>query len=159
MSLQDDINTLHRVPLFAGFADEQLRLLAFGAEDRDLSAETELFETGDRADAGFVVVSGEIEFRDSHDTVVGRAGPGALIGEIALMVETERTNKAVVVRPSRIIVIRRSLFRRMLQEFPDLALSVHRAFLSRLNQTTRGLEKVRATLLALDETEAPPAGD
>ena len=154
MSLQDDIRTLQRVALFADFADEQLRLLAFGAEDRDLAAGTTLFEAGERADAGYVIVSGAVEFQDAEGAALGRAGPGALIGELALMVETERPSRAVVTEASRVILIRRSLFRRMLQEFPDLARRVQTAFLARLKTTTSGLERVRAALTALDDADS-----
>ena len=43
MALDDDIRILSSVSLFKGFTPEQLRLLAFGAENLKLSAGRELF--------------------------------------------------------------------------------------------------------------------
>ncbi|PLX36585.1 MAG: hypothetical protein C0606_15035 [Hyphomicrobiales bacterium] len=150
MSLNDDISALQRVSLFEDFADDQLRLLAFGAEDRDLSAGSVLYEQGDRADSAYVVVSGALELFGPNDEPIGRAGPGTLIGELALMVDTERTNRAVVNERTRVILIRRSLFRRILQEFPDLARRVQQDFTARLQETARGLARVQDRLDALD---------
>ncbi len=43
MALTDDIMLLGQVPLFAGFSDDQLRLIAFGAERRRVAAGQTLF--------------------------------------------------------------------------------------------------------------------
>ena len=46
MSLDDDIRILTSVNLFYGFTQEQLRLLAFGAENTRLPAGKELYQEG-----------------------------------------------------------------------------------------------------------------
>ena len=55
MALSDDIALLSKVPLFAGLADDKLRLMAFGAERRRLVEGQTLFREGTSADCGFVV--------------------------------------------------------------------------------------------------------
>ena len=60
MALDDDIRILSGVRLFDGFTAEQLRLLAFGAEQIGLPAGRRLFREDDEADTAYVVVSGTI---------------------------------------------------------------------------------------------------
>lgn len=124
MSLESDIDILSGVDLFAGLSRDQLRLLAFGAEHRFLRADEFLFRAEARADAGFVIVSGKVrltrEFR-REPRVLAEAGPGDLLGELALITETRRGASAVTTSECEVIRITRPLFRRMLQEFPEIA--------------------------------------
>ena len=50
MALDEDVRTLSGVELFAGFTQEQVRLLAFGAENMHLPAGRTLYREGDQAD-------------------------------------------------------------------------------------------------------------
>ena len=54
MALDDDIRVLSAVRLFEGFTQEQLRLLAFGAETTVLPAERKLYREHDEADSAYV---------------------------------------------------------------------------------------------------------
>ena len=152
MSLDSDIDLLRAVPLFADFSDEQLRLLAFGAEDRDFPAGTILFEEGDRADSAFIVARGAIDIRGPDGaTLLTVTQPGALIGETALMTETTRANGAITSENTTVVQIRRSLFRRILREFPDLTARLYTSMAKRLSGTITDLNRVRETLDALEE--------
>ena len=51
MALDDEIRILSGVRLFEGFSQEQLRLLAFGAETMHLSADRKLYREDDDADS------------------------------------------------------------------------------------------------------------
>lgn len=113
---------LRQVPLLSEFPDEQLRLLAFSAENVSYRDGEVLFSSGERADAGLVVASGAITLESDDGSVKPVTfGPGSLIGETALLVETRRPARAVASGASEVIRIRRALFKRMLQEFPDIA--------------------------------------
>jgi len=153
MTLADDIDLLRRIPLLADFTDEQLRLLAFGAEDRVLGPGTVLFEAGDRADSGFIIADGEIELRSPDDVdLLATVSTGVLIGETALMTETTRQCRAVTVSSTTVVQIRRSLFRRILREFPDLAARMQASLAEKLTGTMSDLARVRRTLDAIDES-------
>ena len=67
MALDDDIRILSGVSLFKGFAQEQLRLLAFGAESLGCWPASELYREGAAADSAYVVVSGRIELYRERD--------------------------------------------------------------------------------------------
>lgn len=128
MALDDDIRILERVRLLEDFTPEQLRLLAFGGETMRLRAGRELFQQGAPADCAFVVASGTVElFReaDGRRVVVGTAGPASLLGELALITGTERITGALAATDIEVIRLNRSLFRRILEEYPDIAAALH----------------------------------
>jgi CRP-like cAMP-binding protein len=136
MALDDDIRILSGVRLFEGFTLEQLRLLAFGAEQISLPANRRLFREEDEADAGYVVISGVINLFREDDTAkspVGIAGPGSMIGELALIADTRRLTSAEATEDSELLRLSRKMFRRILDEYPDIAVvlyeRIHRDFL------------------------------
>ena len=93
MALDDDIRILSGVRLFESFTQEQLRLLAFGAETVRLSRDRKLYREDDGADTAYVVVSGSISLfreQDGQTIAMGTAGPGSMLGELALIVDTRR---------------------------------------------------------------------
>ena len=87
MSLSDDIRNLTRIPLFAEFEPEALRLIAFAGETRILRAGDVLFRRGEVSDCGYIVLTGSIALDAAGDgsPAVQIVGPNALIGEIALI--------------------------------------------------------------------------
>lgn len=135
MSLEDDIRVLSGVSLFEDLSGEQLRLLAFGAERNTLTAGRELFHPGQNANGGFVVVSGKLDLFTQTPRgrkVVKQVGPGTLVGELALITETQRLTGAVAAEDVVVLRISRSLFRRMLEEYPETAARLHAEFSERL---------------------------
>jgi CRP-like cAMP-binding protein len=146
MALDDDIRILQRVPLLEGFSPEQLRLLAFGAESLRIRAGRDLYTEGADADCAYVVASGEIELyreADGKRSVSGRAGPGALLGELALISGGARPTSAVAVHDSEVIRLGRTIFRRILEEYPDLASTLHRRIAGELDALVNRLDRVR----------------
>lgn len=149
-SLANDIDLLRRVPILSGFGDEPLKLIAFSAEDREVDDGRVLFEAGDRADGGWIVATGQVDLTTADGVVLESIGPGGLIGEIALITETQRPARAVAVGRSRLIMIRRALFRRVLSEFPELASQLARVVASRITQTAGNLTPIADRLDAID---------
>ena len=76
----------------------------------------------------------------------GRRGPGALIGEVALISETRRPVSAVAREPSSVVRIPRQLFLKMLESDPDAATRMRDALAARVNQTANEFARVRAGL-------------
>ena len=67
MALDDHIRILSGVRLFTGFTQDQLRLLAFGAEAMTLPAGKKLYREDDDADSAYIVVRGKIRlFRENE---------------------------------------------------------------------------------------------
>ena len=88
MALDDDISILSAVRLFEGFTQEQLRLLAFGAETTMLHADHKLYREDDVADSAYIVVSGRVVLYREHNgerIPISTVGPGTMLSELALI--------------------------------------------------------------------------
>lgn len=142
MTLEQDIALLSTVPLFAELASDHLRLIAFSATRLELPAGRVLFRAESKALSGFVVMKGEVELSDGHGEghrQLGLFGPGTLLGEVALFVETRRPATATATTETLVIEIDRTLMRRILTEYPDVAARMHRRIADQLMETVGAL--------------------
>ena len=125
MALTDDIKLLSQLPLFRGMSEDQLRLIAFGADRRSIANGQMLFRAGSPAESAYVVVSGAIELsnvgKSGEAEVRAVATAGMLLSELALVTLVERKFTAVAREDSSIIRITRALFHRLIEEYPDAA--------------------------------------
>ena len=145
MALDDDVRILSGVGLFESFTQEQVRLLAFGAESAFLPNGQELFAEGELADCAYVVVAGRIGLfreREGQRVAVGKVGPGALIGEYALIAETRRLTGAVAVGDAELIRLNRKPFRRILEEYPEIALALYNRVADDFATMVRNIERM-----------------
>jgi CRP-like cAMP-binding protein len=133
MSIDDDVALLERVPTLRLLGSAALRMLAIGSEQRALARGDTLFKQGDDADCGFVVQGGAFRIQDETGAEVV-AGPGALIGELAMVVAMRRPSTATALEHSSIIRIARSLFQRVLESDPAAARRLRDEFATRSSQ-------------------------
>jgi CRP-like cAMP-binding protein len=133
MSIEDDVALLERVPTLRLLGTTALRMLAIGSEQRDIARGDLLFRAGDNADAGFIVQRGAFRINDGGGAEIV-AGPGALIGELALMVAMQRPSTALAIEHSSVIRVARSLFQRVLESDPVAARRLRDEFASRTSQ-------------------------
>ena len=145
MALDDDIRILSAVGLFQGFTQEQLRLLAFGAETTLLQADRKLYREDDEADSAYVVVSGRIALyreQNGERIPIGTAGPGAMLSELALIADTKRLTSASAAIDSEVIRLSRKMFRRILEEYPEVAVKLHERISEEFQTMIRRIEKL-----------------
>ena len=133
MSIEDDVALLARVPTLRLLGQGSLRMLAIGSEQRNFGRGDVLFNAGEEADAGFVVQRGSFRIEDGISAEI-IAGPGALIGELALVVAMKRPSSAVAIDNSSVIRIARSLFQRVLESDPESARRLRDEFATRTSQ-------------------------
>ncbi|MGD0847383.1 Crp/Fnr family transcriptional regulator [Bradyrhizobium sp.] len=133
MSIEDDVALLERVPTLRLLGTTALRMLAIGSEQRDIARGDLLFSAGDDADAGFIVQRGAFRIDDSSGAEI-IAGPGALIGELALVVAMQRPSTALAIEHSSVIRVARSLFQRVLESDPVAARRLRDEFANRTSQ-------------------------
>jgi CRP-like cAMP-binding protein len=144
VALEDDIRTLAEAPLLDELGHDALRLLAFSADRLTLAEGDVLFREGDAADSGFVLVAGSLALtRRNGEKIVG---PGALIGELALVCDTTRPATATAREPSRVYRIARGLFERLLDEYPELASKLHARLSARVQASLAELREIEALL-------------
>jgi CRP-like cAMP-binding protein len=133
MSIEDDVALLDRVPTLRLLGTTALRMLAIGSEQRNFARGDVLFTLGDEADAGFIVQRGSFRIEDGAGAEL-IAGPGALIGELALIAAMPRPSTATALEPSSVIRVARSLFQRVLESDPAAARRLRDEFASRASQ-------------------------
>ena len=133
MSIDDDVALLARVPTLHLLGGGSLRMLAIGSEQRDVASGDILFNQGDEADCGYVVQRGSFRIQDDLGAEV-TAGPGSLLGELALVVPMRRPSTATALEYSTVIRIARSLFQRVLESDPAAARRLRDEFAVRSSQ-------------------------
>ncbi len=141
MSLDSDVRRLAATRPFNVLPREAVQLLAFSCEKRRLKAEIPLFSFGDPADSAYFVLEGEILLVANSDE--RRVGPGVLIGETALLADTQRGADARASCDSTVLKIPRETFWRILTEFPDAAARVQAGAATRVRALFAELEAVR----------------
>jgi CRP-like cAMP-binding protein len=146
LSLNDDIALLSVVPLFADIDDDKLRLIAFGAERRRLNRGQQLFREGAPADCAFAIASGSFSLTrsqvDGSVEIVDTVGRGTLLSELAMISFVERKFTATAEEDSEVIRINRPLFRRMLEEYPEVAVVVEARIKDNLQTMIRNMQKL-----------------
>ena len=142
MALETDMAVLARVALFTTLGDDQLRLIAFGAEPHELAAGRELCHTGQNADGAFVLISGSLaRLVEDGDAVERRfSEPGTLIGELSLLTQCVWQSTVVAETSCRLLRLPRPLFRRILEEYPKTALELRERITADLSRKVRLME-------------------
>ena len=148
MTLEDDIAFFEKVPTLAALGRQALRVLAIGADTKQLANGAVLHYAGEIAEGAYLVQQGSLllepdTFSEGREYVVG---PGTLIGELALITEMRVPATAIAKEPTVLIRIPRSLFRKMLEGYPDAAEKLRDILSSRLTTWTRDLAGVRRRL-------------
>ena len=132
MSIDDDVALLERVPTLRLLGNTALRMLAIGSEQRDFNQGDVLFHAGDDADAGYIVQRGAFRVEEGGAELI--AGPGSLIGELALIVAMKRPSNALALERSSVIRVARSLFQRVLESDPAAARRLRDELAARTSQ-------------------------
>jgi CRP-like cAMP-binding protein len=147
MSIEDDIALLERVPLLRLLGKPALRMIAIGADQREIAAGDFLFHEGDISDSGYVVQRGNVRVAQEGDEARAvLAGPGVLVGESALIVEGPRRANAEALERTSCLCIPRKLFHKILESDPDAALRLRDAIAARTNAAAKEFSAVRQKL-------------
>ena len=147
MGLEDDIAFFERVPTLAVLGKQALRVLAIGAETRQLQSGAVLYYAGELVDGGYIVQQGSMVVEP--EGAPGReytVGPGTLLGELALLTDTTSPVTAIAREPTVLLRISRGLFRKMLEGYPAAALRLRDEMAGRVASWTQDLTGVRTKL-------------
>jgi CRP-like cAMP-binding protein len=149
MGIEDDISVLEQVPTFAVLGRDALRILAIGAENREVGSGEVLFAAGDAADAGYLIQEGAFALKEGppdsqSEAVIARRG--TLLGEFALLKDTTRPVTAIATEPSRVLRIARTLFLKMLEGYPEAATRLRKHMTGRATRTADDIRKIGSAL-------------
>lgn len=103
-----------------------------------IPADRPLFTEGGEADRIFVLLEGRVKILVG-DTVVEEAGPGALLGEMALIDHAPRSATVITVTDCKFVTIDERRFLFLITQTPNFALHVMKVMADRLRNTGRAL--------------------
>jgi CRP-like cAMP-binding protein len=147
VGINDDVELLRRIPMFAKVEPAKLKLLAFTSERVTYEAGQELVRQGDTADAAYVILDGSTQvIVDSPrgPLVVAELKQNDLIGEIAILCDMPRTATVKAVTRVTTLKIAKDLFFQMVIDFPAMGVEVMRELAHRLEKTTADLREARS---------------
>jgi CRP-like cAMP-binding protein len=142
MSLEQEVELIRRIPIFAKIDIALLKLLCFSSERLTFQADQVVFGAGDPGDAAYVIIEGNVDVSvptSSGPLVINSLGPNDILGEIAIFAEVPRT--ATVTAKTRVETLRisKDQFMGIVRQSPDAALELIRILAARLARTTARL--------------------
>ena len=105
----------------------------------DLPSGHTLFRQGDPGESLYALVSGRVLIRaesDGEEVIIGEAGRGETIGEMALLTGEPRSATVVAIRDTVLVRLPRDAFDRLLEDHPRMALGLSRLLVERLRAQT-----------------------
>lgn len=147
MSIDQEVEILRNIPLFANVEPAKLKLMAFASERMMFKSGQVLCSQGDPGDAAYILIDGTANVQvDTPDgpLTVATMERNDIIGEIAILCDVPRT--ATVKAESDLVTLKvtKDLFFRMVTDFPEMGVEVMRVLAHRLEATTAQLMAARA---------------
>ena len=103
------LRLLRQIPFFAPLPAPAMERVMADVVARDAAAGDVLIREGDRGDLFYVIVEGTVEITRGGEAV-SEQGPGAYVGEIALLRDVPRTASVTAKTPLRLIALEREPF-------------------------------------------------
>ncbi len=120
MARDSYLDHIAAIPLFTQCSKKDLLTIEKAMTDIDVKAGTVLMREGESASSFVVLVAGSAEVtRDGKH--VADLGPGAMIGEMAILMDRPRTATVTATSGSEILVGERRSFEALLEDVPGLA--------------------------------------
>jgi signal transduction histidine kinase len=132
------LTALKATPIFCGLAEKELLELVRNGKRVSAEPGACLITEGEKGSSLLVVLSGEIEVvrNSGHgEAQLARMGPGAFVGEMALIDDAPRNATVRSVTTSEILEITRKQFDQLLEESPDACRNLVKTVLRRLKST------------------------
>lgn len=132
-------DTLAHVDLFAGLDKKELRHIANSCQERKFAAGSVLMQQGDTGAGLFVITTGKVRITqaagpDRAEEDLGTAGPGEVLGEMALLDDLPRSATVTAVDDVTALLLPVWDFRSSLRSNPEIAVKLLAALSHRLRK-------------------------
>lgn len=121
----ENIKDLLKRSVFDVLPVDELDELARTIDIRSLGPHELIFSDGDQADAFYIIGSGRVRIFVQHENAMEREinliGPGDHFGEVGLLAGATRTASAESVAETRLYMIPKDRFDRLLHDYPELS--------------------------------------
>ena len=125
---QEIVRALAATPLCSGLDDDELHRLAGEGRVEHWAEGAVVMEEGAVGPRLVVLLSGEVEVLkrdgDGAERVLARVGPGAVLGEMSLLLESPRTATVRAVSPLRVFAMDHTAFQAMVADGDPAALKL-----------------------------------
>jgi len=158
MSLQQEVDLLRKVPMFANMDASQLKLLSFASERVSFMEGDSFIRQDEFGDTAFLIISGDADViaeAGGQEIALGTVGLHQGVGDIALLHSGQRTATVRARTPMVCLKLTRDVFFHLIKENPDFALSVMRDLAKRLERSS----KVMRTAIDQRAANAPSKSD
>jgi CRP-like cAMP-binding protein len=144
--MKQDITTqLKNTTLFKELSDEALTTLAQKASRRKLMKDDILMRKGEPGDSLFLIHSGWVKIvtvdSKGDELIINKCGPGETIGEMALLDRGPRSATVIALEDAEVLELKQDVFENILDQRPDVSLSIIRSYSNRLRFSTTYIEK------------------
>jgi CRP-like cAMP-binding protein len=142
VSLNEEVELLRNIPMFANIEPSKLKLLAFTSERMAFKDGDVLFRQGEQGDSAYVIIGGEADVivdTPKGPLTVAKLKRNDIVGEIAILCDVPRTATVKAATKLEAMVIAKDLFFRLIMEFPQMAVEIMRELARRLDATNRKL--------------------
>ncbi len=148
MNLNEEVEILKGVPIFAKIEPAKLKLIAFTGERMNFGAGQELFHQGDPGDAMYVILGGIADVLIDSDKggqiTVAEMRKNNFVGDMAILCDVPRTATIKAREPLTTLKISKDMFYRLVAEVPQMAIEVMRELAHRLEDTNKKLREATA---------------
>src|SRR6202521_4718643 len=146
---------LLRVPAFADLPDDQITWFLSQSQEMHLKAGDTYVRQGDPADAMFVILEGQFQWRGEFggETVVFSGKPGDVTGVLPFSRMKQFTVSGRAMTDGRVLKFPTSLFSELVQKMPELTTRLVGLMSDRIREATR-FEQQRDRLASLGKLSA-----
>ena len=147
--LDQEIDMLRKIPMFAKLNATKLKLLAFTSELVHYNPDDVIFLKGDRADCAYVIMEGQVDIITETETgpvVAATLVENQLFGELALFNGAPRNATLKAANNLTVMKISEEMFLQLLSENADMALEVMRQLSTKLDKSHQQVEILQQEL-------------
>ncbi|HAK64044.1 MAG TPA: cyclic nucleotide-binding protein, partial [Alphaproteobacteria bacterium] len=142
MQLNDEVEALRKVSLFAGIEPAKLKLLAFTSERVNFATGQSLMRQGELGDTAYLILSGDADVivnSGAGPVKVAEIGRNGFVGEMAILRDQPRSATVTAASDMTTLKISKESFFQLVQDSPRIALELMRILAQRLEETTTAL--------------------
>ena len=147
MNLNEEVEILKGVPLFAKMEPARLKLLAFTGERMTFASGQEVCHQGDTGDAMYVILGGVADVlidTPNGPLRVAQLKKNGFFGETAILCDAPRNATVKASESLLTLKISKEMFYRLVSEFPTMAVEMMRELAHRVEDTNQKLREAMA---------------
>ncbi|MGO9171552.1 MAG: cyclic nucleotide-binding domain-containing protein [Rhodomicrobium sp.] len=151
--LDQKIELLQKLSLFAGLREDQLRAVAAVGQKSFFEAGENLIAQGEKGDTAYLILTGKAGCikNEKGQVFVEDLWPGTMVGELGMLVETVHGVTVTANERLRALALRRDDFRAVMEKHPLVAKHIAEKLLVRLHGLAAQLREVDSKLAEIEK--------